>query len=77
MHAGCDLSMPGGSTYMEDRVAEAVRSGALAETDVDACAARVIALALKGENRPKGRAFDQGRPQRTGAENRRKRCGAA
>ena len=59
MHAGCDLSMPGGSTYMEDRVAEAVRSGALAETDVDACAARVIALALKGENRPKGRAFDR------------------
>lgn len=59
MHAGCDLSMPGGSTYMEDRVAEAVRSGALAETDVDACAARVIALALKGENRPKGRAFDK------------------
>lgn len=59
MHAGCDLSMPGGSTYMEDRVAEAVRSGALAESDVDACAARVIALALKGSNRPKGRAFDR------------------
>ena len=59
MHAGCDLSMPGGSTYMEDRVAEAVRSGALAETDVDACAARVIALALKGESRPKGHAFDK------------------
>lgn len=59
MHAGCDLSMPGGSTYMEDRVAEAVRSGALAESDVDACAARVIALALKGPNRPKGRAFDK------------------
>lgn len=59
MHAGCDLSMPGGSTYMEDRVAEAVRSGALAETDVDACAARVIALALKGASRPKGRAFDR------------------
>ena len=59
MHAGCDLSMPGGSTYMEDRVAEAVRSGALAETDVDACAARVIALALKGASRPKGRTFDR------------------
>lgn len=59
MHAGCDLSMPGGSTYMEDCVAEAVRSGALAETDVDACAARVIALALKGESRPKGHAFDK------------------
>ena len=59
MHAGCDLSMPGGSDYMEDRVANAVRSGALAESDVDACAARVIKLALKGQNRTKGRAFDK------------------
>ena len=47
MHAGCDLSMPGGSTYMEDWVAAAVRDGTLPESDVDACAARVIALALK------------------------------
>ena len=59
MHAGCDLSMPGGSTYMEDWVAAAVRDGSLPESDVDACAARVIALALKGESRPKGRAFDK------------------
>lgn len=59
MHVGCDLSMPGGSDYMEDRVANALRSGALAESDVDACAARVIKLALKGQNRTKGRAFDK------------------
>ena len=59
MHAGCDLSMPGGSTYMEDWVAAAVRDGTLPESNVDACAARVIALALKGESRPKGRAFDK------------------
>lgn len=59
MHAGCDLSMPGGSDYMEDRVANAVRSGAFAESDVDACAARVIKLALKGQNRTKGQAFDK------------------
>lgn len=59
MHAGCDLSMPGGSTYMEDWVAAAVRDGTLPESDVDACAARVIALALKGESRPKGHAFDK------------------
>ena len=59
IHAGCDLSMPGGSTYMEDWVAAAVRDGTLPESDVDACAARVIALALKGESRPKGRAFDK------------------
>ena len=59
MHAGCDLSMPGGSTYMEDWVAAAVKDGSLPESDVDACAARVIALALKGESRPKGHAFDK------------------
>ena len=59
MRAGCDLSMPGGSNYMEDWVAEAVRDGSLPESAVDACAARVIALALKGETRPKGQAFDR------------------
>ena len=59
MHAGCDLSMPGGSAYMEDWVAAAVKDGSLPESDVDACAARVIALALKGESRPKGHAFDK------------------
>lgn len=59
MHAGCDLSMPGGSDYMEDWVEAAVKDGTLAESDVDACAARVIALALKGKTRPKGQPFDQ------------------
>lgn len=59
MHAGCDLSMPGGSNYMEDRVAAAVRDGSLPESDVDACAARVLALALKGEARPKGKPLDK------------------
>lgn len=59
MHAGCDLSMPGGSDYMEDWVEGAVKDGTLAESDVDACAARVIALALKGKTRPKGQPFDQ------------------
>ena len=59
MHAGCDLSMPGGSNYMEDWVAAAVKDGSLPESDVDACAARVIALAIKGESRPKGHAFDR------------------
>lgn len=58
MRAGCDLSMPGGSNYMEDWVEQAVRDGSLPESAVDACAARVIALALKGEKRPKGKPFD-------------------
>ena len=47
MEAGCDLSMPGGSSYMEDKVAEAVRSGVIPESAVDTCAARVIRLALR------------------------------
>lgn len=59
MHAGCDLSMPGGSDYMEDWVEEAIRNGTLSEEDVDACAARVIALALKSPTRPKGHPFDK------------------
>ncbi len=59
MHAGCDLSMPGGSDYMEDWVLKAVENGTLAESDVDACAGRVIALALKSPARKKGQAFDQ------------------
>lgn len=58
MKAGCDLSMPGGSNYMEDKVADAVRSGKLPEAAVDACAARVIALALKSSSLPKGQPFN-------------------
>lgn len=59
MRAGCDLTMPGGSNYMEDWVEQAVLEGALPESAVDVCAARVIALALKGESRPKGKSFDK------------------
>lgn len=59
MHAGCDLSMPGGSDYMEDWVEAAVQDGSLPESDVNACAARVIALALKSQTRPKGKPFDR------------------
>ena len=58
MAAGCDLSMPGGSDYMEDRVADAVRSGSLPESAVDACAERVIRLALRSAQLEKGRPFD-------------------
>lgn len=59
MHAGCDLSMPGSSRYMEDWVLAAVQEGTLPEQEVEACAARGIALALKGETRPKGKPFDE------------------
>ena len=59
MEAGCDLSMPGGSDYMEDRVAAAVREGTLPESAVDACAARVIRLALQSAERTKNQPFDE------------------
>lgn len=58
MEAGCDLSMPGGSDYMEDKVAAAVREGRVPESAVDACAARVIALALRCAALEKGKPFD-------------------
>lgn len=58
MEAGCDLSMPGGSDYMEDRVAAAVREGKLPESAVDTCAERVIRLALKSAALQKGLPFD-------------------
>ena len=58
MHAGCDLSMPGGSPYMEDWVKEAVQNGTLSEAEVDTCAARVIALALKSQKLTKDQPFD-------------------
>ncbi len=42
--AGCDLSMPGGSNFMEKEVLEAVKSGQLPQSAIDASARRVLAL---------------------------------
>ncbi|HOO27932.1 MAG TPA: glycoside hydrolase family 3 C-terminal domain-containing protein, partial [Lachnospiraceae bacterium] len=42
--AGCDLSMPGGSAYMEEACVEAVRSGRLFEACVDASVERMLKL---------------------------------
>lgn len=50
--AGCDLSMPGGGAYMATAALAAVGKGTLKESDIDACAARIIKLALKGKIRP-------------------------
>ena len=44
--AGCDLSMPGGSGYMEKEVQKAVQSGALPESAVNDSARRVLELVL-------------------------------
>lgn len=57
--AGCDLSMPGGSDYMEDDVANAVRSGALEEVVIDENVDRMIDLILQSAARlQKDAAFD-------------------
>lgn len=56
--AGCDLNMPGGSDYMMKDCRKAVKAGTLSETEIDACARRVIALAIKERNRT-NTAFDR------------------
>ena len=47
--AGCDLSMPGGSDYMEKDVLNAVKSGALAESDIDESVKRILRLVFKAQ----------------------------
>lgn len=45
--AGCDLSMPGGSDYMEKEVLQAVKDGTLPESCVDDSARRVLKLVFR------------------------------
>ena len=45
--AGCDLNMPGGSAYGERAAQKAVKAKTLSEQEIDACAARVLSLALQ------------------------------
>ncbi len=52
--AGCDLTMPGGSAYMEKETLEAVKAGELKEEDIDLCADRVLTLIFNGEKVRKG-----------------------
>lgn len=40
--AGCDLNMPGGSQFMEQAALDAVKSGSLSETDIDASVERIL-----------------------------------
>ena len=46
--AGCDLSMPGGSNFMEKETIEAVKKGELEEAYIDESARRVLKLVEKG-----------------------------
>ncbi len=47
--AGCDLSMPGGSRFMEKAAADAVREGKLDETYIDAAVERILRLVDKSQ----------------------------
>ena len=47
--AGCDLNMPGGSSFMEKETAEAIRKGELDEAFIDASARRVLNVVAKGQ----------------------------
>jgi len=50
--AGCDLNMPGGSSYMERTVRRAVKKGALDEADIDRSVRRILELVLKQNDIP-------------------------
>lgn len=45
--AGCDLSMPGGSNFLEKEAAEAVKNEMLSEEVIDLCADRVLTLVME------------------------------
>ncbi|MCI9141547.1 MAG: glycosyl hydrolase [Lachnospiraceae bacterium] len=45
--AGCDLNMPGGSSYMEKEALEAVKSGTLPESAVDDSVRRILKLVFQ------------------------------
>lgn len=52
--AGCDLNMPGGSTYMDRAAEKAVKKGSLDEAKIDTCVERILRLveksAVNGKN---------------------------
>lgn len=58
--AGCDLSMPGGSDYMESETAEAVSSEKLPVKYIDRSAARVLRLVFQSQKALKNKkTFDR------------------
>lgn len=57
--AGCDLNMPGGSKFMEAAALQAVKSGALAEADIDAAVERILRLAFRSAETKRGGGFDK------------------
>lgn len=57
--AGCDLSMPGGNTYMEKEVLQAVKNGKLDIEDVNLSVRRILELVKKGTENRKEYVFDR------------------
>ncbi len=47
--AGCDLSMPGGSDYMEKETLKAVKEGRLKEEDIDDALRRILRVVFRAE----------------------------
>lgn len=73
MKAGCDLSMPGGSDYMEAELEKAVAEGRLREEDIDRCVLRI--LKLMADHPAKEGTFDKDATMRWQRERRWKaRC---
>ncbi|NMB46147.1 MAG: glycosyl hydrolase [Firmicutes bacterium] len=57
--AGLDLQMPGPASANDQRLIEAVRSGAMAESVLDEIVARYLTVILRAVESKKGAAFDQ------------------
>lgn len=56
--AGCDLNMPGGSTYMEKAVLRAIKEGTLSELDIDQSVDRILTLVLESSRIRRHGAFN-------------------
>lgn len=57
--SGCDLSMPGGSSYMEKQTVKAVKDGRLRSEIIDKCAGRVLKLILESRKVLDGKNSDE------------------
>jgi beta-glucosidase len=58
LQGGLDLEMPGPKPYRTQKVVDAVRAGELDAAVLDEAVRRVLAIAFRAAETPKGRAFD-------------------
>ena len=57
--AGCDLNMPGGSSYMERTVLHAVKNGTLSELDIDQSVDRILTSVMESKEVPRKSGIDR------------------